>query len=44
MIPYFYNIEKQLFSNELLNELESFVLNKDKQQDTRTKELNNGPN
>jgi len=28
MIPYFYNIEKQLFSSELLNELESFVLSK----------------
>jgi hypothetical protein len=28
MTPYFYNIEKQLFSSELLNELESFVLSK----------------
>jgi hypothetical protein len=28
MIPYFYNIEKQLFSSVLINALESFVLNK----------------
>ena len=28
MTPYFYNIERQLFSSELLNELESFVLSK----------------
>ena len=28
MTPYFYNIEKQLFSSELINKLESFVLSK----------------
>lgn len=28
MIPYFYNIDKQLFSSALINELETFVMNK----------------